>query len=269
MAVRFFAKCQQPLLSYTDCPEYGYVVIELEKDFYIPRFTLSVELNIFTYGGILCILHFLCKAYTKIKDNLRKKAQSSEKEKILTRRTLKDVPSMEKLVTMSETIDTPTKELGPYLALILAQIDVDLMHDSISSVQRFASSCFILFDFPWFLKLNPDIVKMALEMVSYFVILELASDLHSPNISQQMKEYMMREMGSEMQFFNDFVRKNMQEKMGSAKIEHTLPRKRIELERLSAYMNQLFKERNFEVQDEFSWVLNHIVQDWCQLEDDN
>lgn len=263
----FFSKCQSPLLFYFDGPEYQYVVIELEKDFYIPKYNLF-ELNVFTYGGILCILHFLCKTYAKLHDHHRKKTEDKE-ERMLSRRTLKDVPSMEKLATLSETIDTPTKKLEPYLAVILTHTDADLVHDSISSVQRFASTCFSLFDMPWFLKLNPKLVGTTLETLSHFVVVEMSSDLHSSNISPQMKEYIKREMGSEMQFFHDFTRRNMQERLGSTKVDNTSPRKRVELEKLAVHINQLLSRKDGDFHDEYFWVLNHIVQCYCQLEDDN
>lgn len=267
LGIRFFVKCHPPLLSYLDYPEHRYVVLELEKDFYIPKYNLS-ELNVFTYGGILCILQFLCKAYMKISDNLRKKS-NNEEGKMLSRRTLKAVPSIEAIITRDETFDTPTKKIDPYLAIILAQADMDLAYDPISSVQRLATTCFNLFDMPWFLKINIETLQLTLETLSYFVVLELSSDLRSPNISCQMKEYIKREMGSEMQFFNDFVRRTMQEHLESTKVENTSPRKRMELEKLSIYMKRLLKEKDVECHDEFFWVLNHLVQDSCQTEDDN
>lgn len=267
LGFNFFSNCQPSLLFYCDAPEYQYVVIELEKDFYIPKYNLF-ELNVFTYGGILCILHFLCKTHAKLHEHQRKKPEDKE-EKMLSRRTLKDVPSMEKLATFSETIDTPAKKLEPYLAVILTQTDADLVHDSISSVQRFASTCFSLFDMPWFLKLNPDIVGTTLERLSHFVVVELSSDLHSSNISLQMKEYIKREMGSEMQFFNDFVRRSMQERLGSTKVVNTSPRKRVELEKLAAHIIHLLSQEDSDYRDEYFWLLNHMVQSYCQLEDDN
>lgn len=203
----------------------------------------------------------------KINDSLRKQTANQE-QKMLNRRTLRAVPSIETIITHDETFDTPTKKIDPYLAIILTQADVDLVHDPISSVQKFATTCFNLFDMPWFLKINIETVQLTLETLSHFVVLELLSDLRSSNISPQMKEYMKREMGSEMQFFNDFVRKTMQERMESTKVENS-PRKRMELERLSTYMNRILKEKNIDCHDEFFWVLNHIIQDNCQTEDDN
>lgn len=253
-------------MSYLDSVPQRYVILELEKDFYIPKYNFT-ELNIFTYGGIFCILHFLCKAYTKISDNIRK--QTEVRDKMLTRRTLKAVPSMEAVIIREETIDSPTKKIDPYLAIILAQADMDLVHDPINSVQRFASTNYNLFDMPWFLKINIEVLQLTLEILSHFVVLELSSDLRTANMSFQMIQYMKREIGSELQFFNDFTRRTMQERMETTKAENSSPRKLMELERLSTYLNRMLSDKNVEFHDEFFWVLNHIIQETCQTEDDN
>lgn len=265
LGIRFFIECQPPLLFYSASPEHQYVVIELEKDFHFPRYNVP-ELNIFTYGGLLCILQFLCKAHAKITDGKRK---PTEQRRMLLRRVLRDVPSVEKLVTLRETIDTPTKRLEPHLAIILTETDADLLHEFVTAIQRFSSTYFNLFDTPWFPKISAETVQMALEVLAYFVVLEFAADLHSPNISVQMKQYMQREVGAEMQAFSDFVRRNMQEQMESTKVEHNSPRKQAELERLSTYMTNLLGKKDCQFHGEFLWVLNHVVQDFCQLEDES
>lgn len=227
-----------------------------------------MELNIFTYGGIFAILHILCKAYMKLRENLRKKA-AGPVEKMLIRRTIKPVPSIEAIITREETIDTPVKRIEPFLAVVLAQGEADLVHDSTGSVQRFGSTNFNLFEMPWFLDLNYKTVQMSLEVLSHFVSLEICSDLNSTNISPEIKEHLKREMNSEMQFFNDFVRRTIQERIETMRVRHTSPRKLRQLEKMSSYMNRLLREKNVEFHDEFLWVLDHIVQDFCKTEDDN
>lgn len=265
LGIKFFTKSHPPIFTYIDNPKHELVILELEKDFYIPKYNFS-ELNIFTYGGILCILHFLCKAYMKINDNLRKKAESQEK--MFLRRTVIAQPCIEDVVRFEDTEDTSNKKMHSYLPIILAQADMDAVHDPIGAMHKFASTCFNLFDMPWFLKINFQTVQLTLEMLTHFVALELSSDLTCSNMTQQMKEYMKREIGTEMQFFNDFVKRSTQERLETTKIPLSSPRERMKLERLAKHMITVLSNDE-ELHDEFFWVLNHLVQDSCQTEDDN
>lgn len=267
LGMHYFIKCIPNLLFLNSIPTHTFGVVRFEKDFFVPKYTQG-ELNIFTYGGVLCIMHLLCRTFLKLKE-YRRKNVVPKGQKLVSRTTLEEVLICEKSITEKDTIDSPSCKFEPYIAIILTLTDADyVVHEKISSLQRSSASCFDLFEASWFYKLNYQVVQMALEKMSYFVMLEILMELHTPGISPQVKEYIKKEISSEMQFFSDFVRKTMHESMESTRIYQLSLRGQVENQRISIYMTKLLESKDAEFDAEFFWVLNHIIQDNCQEEEE-
>lgn len=260
MGIRFFTTFFDNLVDYIDRQPNKFFILQLEKDFYIPKYNLS-ELNIFTYGGILCLLHFLFKAYSKINEHLR--STGVVQEKMYTRRTLQKPQS-----NVEKTTDSQHKKNQNYLAIIIAHTDIELIQDPFASINKFVSTSYNLFNMPWFLKLNFKTLELSVEMLTYFVVLELSSDLRCTDMSQQEKQYMKRELSSELQCFTDFVKRSLQERLDT-RTDRYSPREQVRLERLAAHMSKVLKDKKMEYHDEFFWVLNHVVNIHCQTEEDD
>lgn len=253
LGIQFFASFFHHLIESFDGEPNKPFVFELEKDFYIPKYNLS-ELNIFTYGGILCLLHCLFKAYAKIKERIARVTE----ENTCTRETLQTTPTVKKKTTNNQ----------PYFPLIISQTDVELIQDPYAPLHKFTSINFNIFNMAWFHKLDFRTVVATVELLTFFVVLELAWDLCALEMTDQEKQYMRRELGSEMQFFADCVRRSQQGRLATVTTRYS-PRDQLRLHRLADYMDKLLSQKKMGYHDEFLWALNHVVNIHCRAEDDD
>lgn len=162
------------------------ITILIENDFSVPRFELPIPCEL-TYGKLLCLAHFLCKTINQLKEKRPKKMIQVKEEKYKY-----------------------------YIGLVEHQDPSEnIPNEKLSSFLRYLAEDSGLVD-PWINHLHPDNVQKTADVLMLFTAQQTFLTLRVLEPHQIM--YYKRNLSSELQFFNEFVKKQTSELLDSSKL---------------------------------------------------
>ncbi|KAF7287395.1 hypothetical protein GWI33_001374 [Rhynchophorus ferrugineus] len=213
------------------------VTMLIQNDFSVPRFDLPIPCDL-TYGKLLCLAHFLCKTLNQIREK------------------------KEKPIVVNE------EKYKYYIGLIEHQDpSEDMPNQKLSSFLRYLSEDSGIPD-PWINNLRLHSVQKTADMLMLFIAQQAFLTIKILEPHQVL--YYKRNLYSELQFFNEFVKKQSSELLDSINITSTKSSSsyKADMDLTKRYLLYYWghKKQNDIIENNFLLIISYWFSNICQVQ---
>ncbi|XP_063929352.1 nucleoporin Nup188 [Zophobas morio] len=236
------------------------ITLLVDNDFSVPRFELPITSKL-TYGAILCLADYLCKALNQLSPTTPSAAPK------LRQISLTELNDEIKIKSLGTIFEHCTAVYEPYTGfMVYLQRSDDLPNEKLSSflhydMSEFSGSTSAIS------QLDYTVVKNSVEALMTFLACEIFYTMR--NINGEVLFSYKRELSSEIQFFAEFVRKRTGEQYHAmvATPRSTTPVSQSETDIIKRYTMTKVKDGDADdiADNNFVLVISHWLMNFCQL----